>query len=95
MSLRIINEAINVIKNKLQVDEESIIINNIKFTDDCEYTIELKIYDNLYSIRHFEPLIMVQGVNYGHGYYYDCYVFNKEKGYYENIKLSNHKVIKP
>ena len=95
MSLRIINKAINVIKDKLQVDEESIIINNIKFTDDCEYTIELKIYDNLYSIRHFEPLIMVDDVYYGHVYYYDCYLFNKEKGYYEDITLSNHKVIKP
>jgi hypothetical protein len=85
MSLKIIKELINFIIVKLDVDEENVIIKNIEIKDDCEYTIKLKIKDNLYSIRHFEPFLMVQNVNYGMGPVYDCSIFNKEKGHYEKI----------
>ena len=88
MSLRIINNLVNYVKDNLGVDEKSVIIKTIEIVDDCIYTIELEINNNLYAIRHFEPLVMVQDVNYGHGFYYDCDIFNKEKGHYEFIKFN-------
>ena len=88
MSLSIINKLINFIINKLNINEKEIIIKTIKFDNDDVYTIEFKIYDDLYSIRHFEPLEMIQDVNYGIGYYYDCCIFDKEKDYYISIDIN-------
>ena len=85
MSLRIITKLIDFIKDKLDVDE--VIIKNIEINNDCEYILELKIKDDLYSIKHFEPLKIIQGVYYGMGHYYDCYLFNKQNGNYDIIKL--------
>ena len=87
MSLKIITNLFNFIKVKLDVDEETIIIKTIEIENECSYTIELKIKDELYSIRHFEPLKIIQGVDYGMGHWYDICLFNKEKNHYENIKL--------
>ena len=94
MSLRIINNLVNYVKDNLGVDEKSVIIKTIKIVDDCEYRLELEINNNLYAIIHFEPLVVVEGVNYGASPYYDCEIFNKEKGRYEFIKF-NYKFIKP
>lgn len=65
MSLKIITDLINFIKVKLNIDEENIIIQKIEIENDCGYVIDMKINGELYSIRHFEPLKMIQGVNYG------------------------------
>ncbi len=87
MSLKIITELINFIKLKLNINEDDIIIKTIEIEDDWSYTIELKIKDDLYAIRHCEPLEIIINRDYGMGYYYDVSLFNKEKKYYENIKL--------
>lgn len=57
----------------------------IEIENECLYTIKLKIKDDLYSIRHFEPLKQIQGINYEIEPWYDFYLFNKEKNCYENI----------
>lgn len=87
MSLKIITKLIDFIKVKLDVDDENIIIKNIEIKEDCIYIIDIKIKDDLYSISHFEPLKMIQGVNYGMGPWYDVYLFNKEQNCYNNINL--------
>ena len=87
MSLRIINNLINFICDNLNVLEDDIIIKKINIDNDNFYSIELKIDDKLYSIRHFEPLEIVQGINYGMGHCYDCSLFDKVKGHFVDIKF--------
>ena len=87
MSFEILTKLFNFIKGKLQVDEENIIIKTIEIEKDCFYTIEVQINDNMYSIRHYEPLQMIQGVNNGTGYWYELSIFSEEKGYYEKLIL--------
>ena len=67
MSLKIISKLVNYIQAKLNVKEEDIIVKNIELKDDCLYTIKLKIKDEIYVINHFEPLTLIQDVNYGMG----------------------------
>ena len=47
---------------------------------------EFKINNNMYSIRHYEPLTIIKGVNYGMGHHYDICIFDKEKEHYVKIK---------
>lgn len=85
MSLKIITTLIDFIKVKLNVDEKNIVIKTIEIENECSYIIELKINKNLYSIRHFEPLKIIQGINYGMGVHYDVYLFNKKNNCFDKI----------
>lgn len=93
MSLRIINQLIDFVKVRLEVDGEDIIIKTIDIDDELlfksnnehSYSIEMNIKGNLYCIKHFEPTHLVQGVNYGMGPYYDLFVFNVDTNRYENV----------
>jgi hypothetical protein len=89
MSLKIISKLIKFIQVTLNIREEEVIVKSIKFElEDNTYIIELKVGNEIYSIMHFEPLKMLPDVNYGMGPYYDCYLFDKEKGFYKQIKLN-------
>ena len=48
----------------------------------------LELDNELYSIRHYEPSVMVQGVNYGDGYYHQYDVFDKTNNIFTNIDVS-------
>ena len=85
MSLKIINKLVNYIQEKLNVKEEDIIIKKIEFKDDCLYTIKLKIKDEIYVIDHFEPLRLIQDVNYGMDPSYQCCLFVEEHNHYITI----------
>lgn len=78
MSLKIISILVNYIQSTLNVKEEDIIIKNIECKDDCLYNIKFKIKDDIYVIDHFEPLKIIQGVNYGMGPSYQCCLLDKE-----------------
>lgn len=58
------------IQLNLKVCIEDIIINTIVIKDDCRYKMLFKIHNDLYSITHFEPLVVERDVQYGHGPYY-------------------------
>lgn len=84
MSLRIITKLINFIQNGLNVDEKDVLVKSIKYEDDrYYYSIHLEINGDLYSIKHFEPLDMIQD-----GPWYDCYKFNKETETFNKIDLA-------
>ena len=85
MSLKIINKLVNYIQEKLNVKEEDIIVKKIEFKDDCLYTIKLKIKNEIYVIDHFEPLRLIQDVNYGMGPSYQCCLFVEEHNHYITI----------
>lgn len=87
MSLRIITKLINFVQNGLNVNEKDVIVKTIKFKRDDYYNIHLEINGELYSIKHFEPLNMIQGVNYGAGPWYDCFKIDKETETYNKIDL--------
>jgi len=89
MSLAIINRLVNFIQVKLHVDEEDVVVKSVEVVNDSGYTIELKVKNELYSIRHFEPLNPIRDVNYGMGYDYDCYLFDKEKNHYVKINFDS------
>lgn len=86
MSLRILTNIIRAFKIGLDVvNDDDIIIKKIEIEDDCVYTIEIKFHDKMYSIRHFEHIKEINGVNYGHGPWYDCDTFDEQKGHYVRI----------
>ena len=69
-------------------DPDTIIIARGKRENEpCVYKITFNIHDKLYQIEHFEPFIMIKDVNYGHGPYYDCCVYNKEKHIFERVEF--------
>ena len=88
MSLRIITKLIHYMREEFKADKEGVVIKTIEI-DDGVYTIEVIINEKQYSIRHFEPLKMEQDVNYGMGYFYDCCLFDKEKGHYVPLRRTN------
>jgi hypothetical protein len=81
MSFTQITKLVQFIQNKLNVTEKDIIIRKFDF-DDGAYTIELFSNNKLYEIQHYEPLHMVDNVNYGMGPNYTCYVFDKDKNHF-------------
>lgn len=87
MSFKVITNLINFVKDNLNVDEDNIIIKNIEIDDNCEYTMKIEIKDNLYAIKHYEPLHTIKGINYGMGPWYDCYWYNEEQGHYIKLKF--------
>lgn len=86
MSLKIINKLIDYLKEKLNVTEDDIIINEMNIKYSCDYEIEMKIKDNWYRIKHFEPLHPIQGRNYGMGPWYELRMMDRY-GWY--VKIEN------
>ena len=82
MSIKIISKLVNYIQGKLNVNEEDIIVNNITVENNCKYKISVNIKNEVYDIRHFEPLQIIQDVKYGMGPYYECCKFVKEHNHW-------------
>lgn len=79
MSVQIINNILSTFCLKMKTNTNSVIIKSIHVIDNnSSYSVLLELNDELYSIRHYEPLIIEQGVNYGMGpdHLYD--IFDKK-----------------
>ena len=85
MSLRIITKLIHYMREEFKADKEGVVIKTNEI-DDGVYTIEVIINEKQYSIRHFEPL---KDVPEDMGYFYDCCLFDKEKGHYVPLRWTN------
>ena len=80
MSLNTINKLIVTFCERMKVDRNNIIIKSIEFDDTCTYTVRLEVNNELYSIRHFEELIMLPKVKYDMvGPYHQYDIFDKDK----------------
>jgi len=90
MSLKIITKLIHYLKEKLNVTEDDIIINEMNIKDSCDYEIEMKIKDNWYRIKHFEPLHPIQERNYGMGSWYELRMMN-QYGWFVEIESDGDK----
>ncbi len=87
MSVNIINNLISTFCLRMKANIDNVIIKTFKFDKDC-YTLLLEFNDEIYSIRHFEPIIIVPGVNYGAGPYHQYDIFNKNDNIFQPINLN-------
>ncbi len=78
MSVKTINNIISTFCLNMKTDINSIIIKTIEIDDNCSYNVRLEFNDELYSIRHYEPFVMIEGVNYGMGPYHQYDIFDKK-----------------
>jgi hypothetical protein len=66
MLMQTINDILSTFCLKMGANLNSVIIKRIDYDDDTyTYNVLLKLNDELYSIKHYEPIIMKQDVNYG------------------------------
>jgi len=87
MSVKTINNIISTFCVNMKIDIHSIIIKIIEIDDNCLYNARLEFNDELYSIRHYEPNIMIEDVNYGMGYYHDYDIFDKQNKVFTRLKI--------
>jgi hypothetical protein len=78
MSIQMINDILSEFCLKMKLNLDSILIKSIKFDDESTYNVFLELNNELYSIRHYEPINMCQGVNYGAGPYHQYDIFDKK-----------------
>jgi hypothetical protein len=69
MSIKTINNILLRFCLKMESNLDNVIIKTIEFDDKCSYNVLLELNNELYSIIHYEPIIMNQGHNYGAGQY--------------------------
>lgn len=87
MSLRIINKLISIFSFSMNVEIGNIIVKNIEIEDnDSYYEITLKLGDELYNIRHFEPIESLKNVYYVDGPYNEYYIFDKLTNKFKKIQ---------
>jgi hypothetical protein len=78
MSVKTINDIILTFCLKMKTDVNSVIIKTIEIEHNSSYIMRLELNDELYSIEHYEPINMIQGVNYGNGPYHLYHIFDKK-----------------
>lgn len=69
MSVNMINNLISSFCLTMKSNINNIIVKFFKFDNDT-YTLIVELNNSLYSIRHFEPIVTLPGVNYGAGPYH-------------------------
>ena len=78
MSIQTINTILSEFCLKMKIDLDSVIIKTVEFDEKSTYNVFLELNNELYSIRHYEPFDMVQGVNYGAGYCHQYDIFDEK-----------------
>ena len=76
--MQTINNILSTFCLKMGANLNSVIIKIIDYDDTYTYNVLLELNDELYSIKHYEPIIMKQDVNYGAGPFHQYEVFNKQ-----------------
>jgi len=86
MSLNIINNIISTFCVNMKTDINSITIKNIEIEENYIICV-LEFNDELYSIRHYEPIVMMKGVNYGMGPYHQYDIFDKKNKIFISLRV--------
>jgi len=89
MSIQTINNILLTFCLKMESNLDNVIIKTIEFDDKSSYTVLLELNNELYSIRHDEPINMKQGVNYGMGHYHTYDIFDKKNKVFIPFFISN------
>ena len=78
MSIKTMNNILSTFCLRMETNLESVIIKTIDYDNKSTYNVLLELNNDLYSIRHYEPIIIIQGVNYGMGPYHQYEIFDKK-----------------
>ena len=78
MLIKTINDILSTFCVRMETNLDSIAIKPIEFDDKSAYNVILELNNELYSIRHYEPIDMKQGVNYGYGPCHQYDIFDKK-----------------
>lgn len=87
MSVKTINDIILTFCLEMKIDISSIIIKTIEIEDNSLYTMCLELNDELYSIKHYEPLTIIKDVNYGYGPYHLYHIFDKQNKIFTRLNI--------
>lgn len=89
MSIKTINNILLRFCLKMESNLDNVIIKTIEFDDKCSYNVLLELNNELYSIRHYEPIIIEQNFNYGNGHYHQYDIFDKKNKHFKSMQKLN------